>query len=108
MFDWLLNQIPWQVYAAVGGAFLVGLFIGLRAMGFTARQAWLAVGALGLLIAGATIHQRGRRKGYISARKQQEQADKRAVETRQSVEREVSKLPDPELRERFRRWRIKE
>lgn len=104
MFEWLLNQIPWWVPLALGGALLIGIFIGLRAMGFTARQAWAAVATGGLIVGAATLHQRGRRAGYASARAAQERADTKMVETRRKVQREVSDLPEPDLRERLRRW----
>lgn len=107
MLSWLLNHVPAWVPLALGAGGLVALFVTMRAMGFSVRQTWAAMASGGLAIAAMTIHQRGRRAGYLSEKRRQQREDARAVETRGKIERDVAGASDAELKERLKRWSSK-
>lgn len=106
MWDFIKNMIPWWVYLIliVAGAGILWVYFGPLLLAIWSRLPAWAKYVIGLLLAIGLSVVYGRNKGFADARERQKKLDEKAVQKRQEIHNEVSKLDTTQLDKRLDKW----
>jgi hypothetical protein len=103
MLNWIIDQIPWWVYIVIGGMILLPLmfYFGPVILAVWERMPrWLKI-TLGVFGGFFMSYLAGRNKAARDAKERERRLGQEAVQTREKVRDEVSKVPDSDLDKRL-------